>query len=59
LENGSANNLSARTFGQKVADLLGQLVIVENRAGAAGNIGSQFARARPPMATRCSTAPVR
>ncbi|MCA3070277.1 MAG: tripartite tricarboxylate transporter substrate binding protein [Rhodocyclaceae bacterium] len=44
---GGPNDLSARTFGQKVADLLGQPVIVENRAGAAGNIGSQFVARSP------------
>src|SRR5215203_3984654 len=45
---GGPNDLSARTIGQRLAESLGQPVIVENRAGAAGNIGSQFVATSPP-----------
>jgi len=45
---GGPNDLSARTVGQKLSEALGQPVIVENRAGAAGNIGSQYVAASPP-----------
>ena len=41
-----------------VADWLsrkwGQPVIIENRTGAAGNIGAEFAYRSAPTATRCS-----
>src|SRR6186713_3412812 len=45
---GGPNDLSARTVGQRLAEALGQPVIIENRAGAAGNIGSQYVATSPP-----------
>ncbi len=45
---GGPNDLSARTVGQRLSEALGQPVIVENRAGAAGNIGSQYVATSPP-----------
>ena len=45
---GGPNDLSARTVGQRLSEALGQSVIVENRAGAAGNIGSQYVATSPP-----------
>lgn len=39
---GGALDLVARTAGQVIQDQLGQPVVVENRAGAAGAIGSEF-----------------
>lgn len=45
---GGGTDLLARTLGQKVGELLGQTVIVENRLGAGGNIGVQaVAKAKP------------
>jgi tripartite-type tricarboxylate transporter receptor subunit TctC len=37
---GSATDILARTFGQKLSDLWGQSVFVENRPGAGGTIGA-------------------
>src|SRR5881409_1376740 len=37
---GSATDILARTFGQKLSELWGQPVIVENRPGAGGTIGT-------------------
>jgi tripartite-type tricarboxylate transporter receptor subunit TctC len=45
---GGPNDLSARSVGQKMSELLGQTVVVENRAGAAGNIGSMQVAKAPP-----------
>jgi tripartite-type tricarboxylate transporter receptor subunit TctC len=45
---GGGNDVMARTVGQKMSSLLGQPVIVENKAGANGSIASEFvARAAP------------
>ena len=45
---GGGTDLLARTLGQKVGELLGQTVVVENRLGAGGNIGVQaVAKAKP------------
>lgn len=45
---GGGNDQMARTIAQKLGGLLGQSVIVENRAGANGSIASEFvARATP------------
>ena len=45
---GGGTDLLARTLGQKVGELLGQSVVVENRLGAGGNIGVQaVAKAKP------------
>lgn len=39
---GGATEIIARVVGQKVTELLGQPVIVENKSGANGNIGALF-----------------
>src|SRR6202049_1637993 len=38
---GSATDILARTFGQKLSELWGQPVIIENRAGAGGPIAGE------------------
>jgi tripartite-type tricarboxylate transporter receptor subunit TctC len=45
---GGATDVLARTFGQKLQEAWGQTVLVENRAGAGGNIGAEAgAKAAP------------
>jgi tripartite-type tricarboxylate transporter receptor subunit TctC len=45
---GTANDIIARQLGQDMTGTLGQSVIVENRAGATGNIATDFvAKSRP------------
>lgn len=45
---GGPTDILARIIAQKLSDGLGQPVIVENRAGAAGNIGTEVAAKSPP-----------
>jgi hypothetical protein len=44
---GGGNDVMARTVGQKMSALLGQPVIVENKAGANGAIASEFVARAP------------
>jgi tripartite-type tricarboxylate transporter receptor subunit TctC len=45
---GGSADITARTVGQKLSDLLGQAIVVDNRSGASGIIGSELvARAAP------------
>ena len=39
---GGGGDLHARVIGQKLSPLLGQPVLIENKAGASGNIGSDY-----------------
>ncbi len=44
---GGANDVQARTLGQKVSELLGQPVVIDNRGGASGMIAAELvAKAR-------------
>lgn len=45
---GGATDLVARTVAQKLTDVVGQTVIVENRTGAAGSIAAAFVAKNPP-----------
>ncbi|CAB3708257.1 hypothetical protein LMG3458_03059 [Achromobacter deleyi] len=45
---GGSTDVLARALGQKVGDALGQPVIVENRAGASGNIGAAYVAKSEP-----------
>jgi tripartite-type tricarboxylate transporter receptor subunit TctC len=44
---GGSTDALARILGQKIQERLGQTVIVENKAGASGNIGAQYAAKSP------------
>ena len=39
---GGSTDLIARIMGQNLEEMLGQQVVVENRAGAGGNIGVEY-----------------
>jgi len=45
---GGGTDIVARAMGQKFTESLGQQVIVENRAGANGNIGTDYVAKSPP-----------
>jgi tripartite-type tricarboxylate transporter receptor subunit TctC len=55
---GGGNDLIARLFAQKLTETMGQSVIVENRVGAGGTIGTNFvAKANPDGYTIVLVAP--
>ena len=45
---GTGIDILARIFGDELQQRWGQTVSIENRPGASGNIGSQYAATRPP-----------
>jgi tripartite-type tricarboxylate transporter receptor subunit TctC len=45
---GGTSDILARTIGQKLAEAVGQQVVIENRAGAGGNIGAEAAAKSAP-----------
>jgi tripartite-type tricarboxylate transporter receptor subunit TctC len=55
---GGGADFVGRVAGQKLAEALGQPVVIENRAGAAGNIGTELvAKAQPDGYTLLLSAP--
>ena len=44
---GGSSDVLCRVLGQKLADVAGQPVVVENRAGASGNIGHEYGAKQP------------
>jgi tripartite-type tricarboxylate transporter receptor subunit TctC len=53
---GGGNDLIARIAGQKVSENIGQPVVIENRAGASGQIGAQLLAAATPDGYTIGTA---
>ena len=45
---GGSSDVLGRLLGQKLSESLGQPVTIENRGGAGGNIGSEYASKLPP-----------
>lgn len=45
---GGSTDVPARIVGQKLAEVLGQAVVVENKPGASGNIGAELAARAAP-----------
>src|SRR5260221_2473977 len=45
---GGPTDIEARQIGQKLAEALGQQVIIDNRGGANGNIGMEIVAKSPP-----------
>lgn len=45
---GGATDIVTRLLGQKYTEIWGQTIIVDNRAGASGNIGAELAAKAPP-----------
>src|SRR5438552_9862791 len=44
---GGGNDLFARLVGQKLSELLGQTVIIENKPGAGGRLAIEFVKSQP------------
>lgn len=44
---GGSNDVLGRVLGQKLGDAMGQPVVVDNKAGASGNIGTDFVAKAP------------
>jgi tripartite-type tricarboxylate transporter receptor subunit TctC len=45
---GGSSDLMARVFAQKLTEMWGQQIVVENKPGAAGSIGTDYAAKQPP-----------
>ena len=50
---GGCNDVVGRAIGQQLGERLGQSVVIDNRGGAGGIIGTTRRRSRRPTATRC------
>ena len=45
---GGGNDILARTVGQRLSEILGQPIVIDNRGGAGGVIGATLAASAPP-----------
>ena len=55
---GGASDLMPRLVGEKLAAMWGQPVVIENRPGAAGNIGMEAGAKSPPDGYTLLSAPM-
>lgn len=55
---GGATDFLTRSIGQKLSERTGQPVVVENRAGAGGNVGAEVAAKAPPDGYTLLMAPI-
>ena len=53
---GGSIDTAGRAVAQKLADTFGQQIVIDNRTGAGGVIGTETPRAPCPTATRSSSA---
>jgi tripartite-type tricarboxylate transporter receptor subunit TctC len=52
---GGGGDVVARMLAQRLQERINNPIVVENKTGAGGNIGSDFVLKSRPTATRCST----
>ena len=48
---GGGNDILVRPIAQRLGEVLGQQIIVDNRAGAGGNVGALAAAKSPPASS--------
>ena len=53
---GGSTSIVARAVADKMGEALGQQIVVENRAGGGGTVGTRQVAKSPPTATRSSSA---
>src|SRR5438046_10324220 len=56
---GGSADVIARLAAERLGDGLGQPVVVDNRQGAGGMVGNDYASKQPPTAIRSSSSPAR
>ncbi len=57
---GGSTSIVGRTVADKMSEILGQQIVVDNRGGAGGTVGTRAVAKSPPTATRsCSAIPAR
>jgi tripartite-type tricarboxylate transporter receptor subunit TctC len=50
---GSGADITARVVGQRMGQILGQQIVVENKTGAGSSLAAEFVARAPRTATRC------
>ncbi len=50
---GGITDVITRAIGQRLTEVFGQTIVVDNRPGAGGTLGAGIVAKAPPMATRC------